>query len=70
MTDPDLPRAPTAAPTSGAAGTGDLPPDCSYCGRPFVAGEDQLLQMRAGRVVAVYHERCHPNYRRSGCTGC
>jgi hypothetical protein len=61
MTAPDLARAPSGP---------ELPPRCSYCGQPFAAGEDRLLQMRDGGVVAAFHERCHPHYRRSGCGRC
>jgi hypothetical protein len=66
--------------TEGASGDGParetprgLPPAvprCSYCRQPFAADEDHLVQMRGGEIVAVFHDRCHPNYRRSGCAGC
>jgi hypothetical protein len=43
---------------------------CSYCRRPFEADEPRVVLMRDGVVSAEYHERCHPHYRRSGCSAC
>ncbi len=43
---------------------------CAHCRRPFAADEDRLLLMRDGAVAAAYHERCHPHFRRSGCSAC
>ncbi len=43
---------------------------CAHCRRPFAEGEDRLLLMREGAVAAAYHERCHPHFRRSGCSAC
>lgn len=43
---------------------------CSHCGHPFADDEPQIVLMRDGAVAAVYHERCHPHYRRSGCSRC
>jgi hypothetical protein len=60
-------------PTGGASpelATTGVPLWCSCCRQPFAADDDQLVQMRGGEIVAVFHERCHPNYRRSGCAGC
>jgi hypothetical protein len=66
MTIPDLaPSVPEPEPSP------ELPPTCcAYCGQPFAADEDRLVQMRDAAVVAAFHDRCHPHYRRSGCGRC
>ena len=46
------------------------PARCALCGQPFDPDEAQLVLMRDGRPVALYHERCHPHHRRKGCAGC
>ena len=56
------------APDGGARGA--LPDRCAHCRRPFEAEESALVLMRDGHAVAAYHDRCHPHYRRSGCSAC
>ena len=56
--------------TTGSAGAPALPVRCKHCRRPFEADESSIVLMRDGLPVAVYHERCHPHYRRSGCSAC
>ena len=48
----------------------EMPATCSFCNQPIPPDEDSLLLMRNGSVVAAYHERCRPDRRRGGCTGC
>jgi hypothetical protein len=48
----------------------EIPDRCSYCRRQLDDEQGGLLLMRDGRVVAAYHERCHPHHRRSGCSAC
>jgi len=43
---------------------------CSYCRRPLADEQGGLFLMRDGRVIAAYHDRCHPHHRRSGCSAC
>jgi hypothetical protein len=47
-----------------------VPDRCAHCRRPLETEESSLVLMRDGRPVAAYHERCHPHYRRSGCSAC
>lgn len=45
---------------------------CAACRRPLAEddGEPTFALMRDGAIVAGYHQRCHPHYRRSGCSRC
>ncbi|HET7459080.1 MAG TPA: hypothetical protein VFJ74_15635 [Gemmatimonadaceae bacterium] len=75
VSDTDIPRhqGDGAADRAGAASAsaGAAPPDrCAGCRRSFEPDESTLVLMRDGRPVASYHERCHPHYRRGGCSAC
>lgn len=67
--DPDAPKSSADGDTAGIAAPA-LPDRCTHCRRPFEADESSIVLMRDGLAVAVYHERCHPHYRRSGCSAC
>lgn len=68
--DPDARNSRADGTTSAGAAAPALPDRCAHCRRPFDADESSIVLMRDGLAVAVYHERCHPHYRRSGCSAC
>jgi hypothetical protein len=71
VSDADRPPRHADAGRSAAAQAAPTAPQlCALCRRPLAGDEATLLLMRDGRPVAAYHERCHPHYRRGGCSAC